>query len=61
MTGTVPTELENLCLLSWLELSNRSFSGTVPTQLASLDRLRFFDVSDNVGISVELFPCRIRT
>ncbi|MDB9968432.1 hypothetical protein OAE08_02030, partial [Gammaproteobacteria bacterium] len=47
LNGNIPSELENLSNLTWLNLGDNSLSGTIPSELGNLKNLALFNLSGN--------------
>jgi hypothetical protein len=48
LSGPIPSELGNLQMLMFANLSHNQFSGGIPTSIASMRSLSVFDVSYNI-------------
>ncbi|XP_059641816.1 receptor-like protein 7 [Cornus florida] len=49
-SGRLPNSIDNLRMLSWIELFNCNLSGPIPNSVANLTRLVYLDLSTNMFI-----------
>ena len=47
LTGTLPSEIEDLTNLEWLGLQNNNLRGEIPAEIGNLTSLVFLDLADN--------------
>ncbi|KAK8514505.1 hypothetical protein V6N12_057407 [Hibiscus sabdariffa] len=47
LTGTIPSQLENISFLVSLSIRHNSFHGSLPTELTSLHRLKYLSFGNN--------------